>query len=59
MGSTELPEVMAIAERDAAIDKKRAWLKLKIGTISIVSIKASLRLISIPARASPLGIDPG
>jgi len=59
MVSTELPEIMAISDRDAVTAKIRVRLKLKIGTIRIVPVKALRRLISIPARASPVDIDPG
>jgi hypothetical protein len=56
---TKLPETMAISDSGAVIDKRRVRLKLKSETIRIVPLKASRRLVSIPARASPLDIDDG
>jgi hypothetical protein len=59
MDLTELPENIAISDSGAVIEKRRIRLKLKTETIKIVSLKASCRLVSIPARASPSDVDDG
>jgi len=59
MGLTELTETKAISDSDAVIEKRRIRLKLKAETIEIVPLKASRRLVSIPARASPSDADDG